>query len=48
VHTLVTGWYGQNVPYPGYGNAAGVWTSAVLTVLTSVALYVAFRKRDWL
>jgi hypothetical protein len=25
-----------------------VWTSAVLTVLTSVALYVAFRKRDWL
>jgi magnesium transporter len=48
VPTLVTGWYGQNVPYPGYGNAAGVWTSAVLTVLTSVALYVAFRKRDWL
>ena len=48
VPTLVTGWYGQNVPYPGYGNAAGVWTSAVLTVLTSVALYVVFKRRDWL
>ena len=48
VPTLVTGWYGQNVPYPGYGNAAGVWTSAVLTVLTSVVLYVAFKRRDWL
>ena len=48
VPTLVTGWYGQNVPYPGYGNAAGVITSAVLTVLTSVTLYVAFKRRDWL
>ena len=48
VPTLVTGWYGQNVPYPGYGNNWGVWTSAVLTVLTSVALYVAFKRRDWL
>ena len=48
VPTLVTGWYGQNIPYPGYGNHWGVWTSAVLTVLTSVALYVAFKRRDWL
>ena len=48
VPTLVTGWYGQNVPYPGYGNAAGVWTSAVLTVITSVALYAAFKRRDWI
>jgi len=48
VPTLVTGWYGQNVPYPGYGSAAGVWTSATLTVLTSVALYLAFKRRDWI
>ena len=38
VPTLVTGWYGQNVPYPGFGNNWGVWTSAVLSVLTSVIL----------
>lgn len=48
VPTLVTGWYGQNVPYPGYGNNWGVWTSAVLTVITSVALYVAFKRRSWI
>lgn len=48
VPTLVTGWYGQNVPYPGFGNAAGVWTSAVLTVFTSVALYAAFKRRNWI
>ena len=48
VPTLVTGWYGQNVPYPGFGNNWGVWTSAVLSVLTSVALYAGFKRRDWL
>ncbi len=48
VPTLVTGWYGQNVPYPGYGAIAGVVTSGVLTVLTAVALYVAFKRRNWI
>lgn len=48
VPTLVTGWYGQNIPYPGYGNNWGVWTSAGLSVLTSIVLYVGFRRRDWL
>lgn len=48
VPTLVTGWYGQNIPYPGYGNNWGVWTSALLSALASVALYVAFKRRDWL
>ena len=48
VPTLVTGWYGQNVPYPGYNQISGVVTSAVLSVLTSVILYLGFRRRDWL
>jgi magnesium transporter len=48
VPTLVTGWYGQNVPYPGYGNNWGVWTSAVLSVLASIVLYAGFKRRDWL
>lgn len=48
VPTLVTGWYGQNVPYPGYGNDWGLWTSALLSVLASAALYVTFKRRDWL
>ncbi|MBU3749411.1 MAG: magnesium transporter CorA family protein [Mycobacterium sp.] len=48
VPTLITGWYGQNVPYPGYGNNWGVWTSALLSVLTAIALYFGFKRRDWL
>ncbi len=48
VPTLVTGWYGQNIPYPGYGNHWGVWTSALLSVLTSITLYAGFKRRDWL
>ncbi len=48
VPTLVTGWYGQNIPYPGYGNGWGVWTSALLSVLTSITLYTGFKRRDWL
>ena len=48
VPTAVTGFYGQNVPYPGFGNAAGFWTSTLITVGLSVALYVVFRRKGWL
>lgn len=48
VPTLITGWYGQNIPYPGFGNASGLVTSAALTVLTAVALFVAFKRRGWI
>ncbi len=48
VPTLVTGWYGQNIPYPGYGNLSGVVTSALLTIVTSVALYIVFKRRSWI
>ncbi len=48
VPTLVTGWYGQNIPYPGFNEPAGVLTSASLSVLASVGLYVAFKRRGWI
>lgn len=48
VPTAVTGYYGQNVPYPGFGHASGFWTSVVVMVLLSVGLYALFRSRDWL
>jgi len=48
VPTAVTGFYGQNVPYPGFGDRLGFWTSTVVTVLVSAALYLAFRLRDWI
>ena len=48
VPTLVTGWYGQNIPYPGYGNDWGLLTSAVVSVLTAVVLYLGFKRRNWI
>lgn len=48
VPTLITGWYGMNVPYPGYGQTWGVWLAALLVVVVSGGLFVVFRKRDWL
>jgi magnesium transporter len=48
VPTLVTGFYGMNVPYPGSGHDWGVYASTVLILITSGLLYLSFRKRDWL
>jgi magnesium transporter len=48
VPTLVTGWYGMNVPFPGSGEPWGVALSGGLVVLASGTLFVLFRRRDWL
>ncbi|ETK33051.1 magnesium transporter CorA family protein [Microbispora sp. ATCC PTA-5024] len=48
VPTLITGFYGQNIPFPGFGHSMGFWTSSVLIVVASVTLYRVFRARDWL
>lgn len=46
--TLVTGWYGQNIPLPGAGQSWGVASSAALVFGGSGALYLLFRRRGWL
>jgi magnesium transporter len=48
VPTLVTGVYGMNVPYPGFGQAWGVGVSFLIMVVLGAVLYVAFRRNDWL
>jgi magnesium transporter len=48
VPTAVTGFYGQNVPYPDFGTMEGFWTSTGIILALSIGLYVAFRRRDWL
>jgi magnesium transporter len=48
VPTAVTGFYGQNVPYPGYSQVWGFWTSAIVIVGMSTGLYVVFRRKGWL
>jgi magnesium transporter len=48
VPALVTGYYGMNVPYPGFLQSWGVVTSSVLMVGACVGLYFLFRRIDWL
>ena len=48
VPTAVTGYYGQNVPYPGYMQWSGYLTSTSVTVALAGGIYLAFRWRGWL
>ncbi|WP_315987172.1 magnesium transporter CorA family protein [Actinomadura sp. HBU206391] len=48
VPTAVTGFYGMNVPYPGFDQEWGVLTSVVVLIVTGVGLWVVFKRRDWL
>ena len=48
VPSLITGYYGMNVPYPGAQQAWGVVVSTVLIVGACIGLYWLFRRIDWL
>jgi magnesium transporter len=48
VPTAVTGFYGQNVPYPGFGQEYGFLTSTVVTVLLAGGAWAGFKRKGWL
>lgn len=48
VPTAITGFYGQNIPYPGFNQEWGFWFSSAAIVLMSGGLYWAFKRNDWL
>jgi magnesium transporter len=48
IPTAVTGFYGQNVPYPGFGHHSGFLDSLTLMVALVALLYVMFRRKGWL
>ena len=48
VPTAITGWYGQNIPYPGFASTSGLLTSVSLIVTISGGLYITFKRKDWL
>ncbi len=48
VPTAVTGWFGQNVPYPGFSTSFGLYQSIALILVGTVGLYLLFRKYDWI
>lgn len=48
VPTAVTGYFGQNVPYPGFGKSWGFLLSITVILAIGAGLYATFRRRDWL
>jgi magnesium transporter len=48
VPTFVTGFYGMNVPYPGFSRAWGVEVSLAIMLIAASALWLVFKRNDWL
>lgn len=48
VPTAISGYYGMNVPYPGFEQKWGFWASTLGIFGLSYVLYVMFKRRDWL
>jgi magnesium transporter len=48
VPTAVTGWFGQNIPFPGFGAHGGLVQSIILILVLSSGLYVILRRQDWI
>ena len=48
IPTAITGFFGQNLPYPGYEKPWGFVFSTVLIVAAAIGLYWYFKRREWL
>ncbi|MFC0042434.1 magnesium transporter CorA family protein [Actinomadura rayongensis] len=48
VPTAVTGFFGQNLAFPGRDATSGFVVSSVVLVLLGVGLYGVFKRNDWL
>ncbi len=46
--TLITGFYGMNVPYPGFSKPVGLATSIAIMITAALVLYITFKRKDWL
>jgi magnesium transporter len=48
VPTAITGYFGMNVPYPGFGKMAGFVLSVAFIIVAGLVLYLIFKRKDWL
>lgn len=48
VPTAVTGYFGQNVPYPGFQQEWGYFLSVAVILAIALGLYTLFKRKDWL
>lgn len=48
VPTAITGYFGQNLQFPGFGTEPAWWVSNGIIVVLGAGLYFLFRRYDWL
>jgi magnesium transporter len=48
IPTAITGYFGQNLPYPGYEKQWGFVLSTAVIVGVAGSLYAAFKRQSWL
>jgi magnesium transporter len=48
VPTFITGYFGMNVPYPGFSEKAGYIASIGIIVVAAAVLYLVFKRKDWI
>jgi magnesium transporter len=48
VPTFITGFYGMNVPYPGFSEKVGFILSVGFMFAAGFVLYWVFKRKDWL
>ncbi len=46
--TVVTGAFGMNVPFPGFGEPAGLWLALALMILPTALVVLWLRTKGWL
>jgi magnesium transporter len=46
--TLITGIFGMNVQFPGFGTAEAWWTVVAIMVVTLLALVGFFKYKRWI
>ena len=48
VPTAVTGYFGQNIPYPGFAKEWGFALSVAAILIIGVGLYITFKRKNWI
>ena len=48
VPTFITGFYGMNVPYPGFDKVWGFLLSIASMIVIAIILYIIFKRKDWI
>jgi magnesium transporter len=48
VPTAVTGYFGQNIPYPGFAKEWGFALSVAVILIIGLGLFFTFKRKNWI